>query len=202
MVDNPHSVTMRDEVLDAIVERLRERAGLKAFALEVEQLISDLRACEAQEWEPEFGGEDRLRVLMSEKLAAFRMRTPSMKSLDPLWRRRAQAYQRAACHFETAAKELRLIDRVADPNRKHWEPVIREVWMSRTFNGDTKPTPEGLAAHEQRLTGALITAVLGAREHRGMAVQLAYAAWAVPVQSLEDFRKKLDRLVARLRPHQ
>ncbi len=193
---------MRDELLDAIVERLRERAGLESLALEIEKLISALRACETEEWEPQAGGEDRLRELMSEKLAAFRMRDPSMKALDPVWRRRAEAYQRAERHFRSAAIDFEALDRVRNPDRAHWTSAIQEVWMSRTFNGDTPPTPKVLEAHERKLTGALITAVLGARKPRGMALQLAYAAWAVPGQSLEDFRKKLDRIVARLRPHQ
>jgi hypothetical protein len=84
MADNPHGVMMRGKVLDAILERVRGRAGLKALALEIEGLISALRESEAVEWEPELDGEDLPWVLMDEKVAAFSMRTPSMKSMDPL----------------------------------------------------------------------------------------------------------------------
>ena len=198
-----HSVTMRDKVLDAILERVRGRAGLKALALEIEGFISDLRKCEAVEWEPELGGKDRLWDLMDEKVAAFRMRTPSMKSLDPLWRARGFAYERAEVTFRAAATDFERHDGVTDPDRARWEPIIRQVWMSRDFSGDTRPTPpEVLAAHEPRLTAELITAVMGARTFRGMALQLAYAAWGTSAQNIEDFRKKLERIVARLSPHQ
>jgi hypothetical protein len=132
---NPHSVTMRDELLDAIVERLRERAGLGPLADEIEQHLRALRDCEKEEWEPEFGGLDRLRDLMSERIAGFRMHTPSLKPLDPLWRRRAFGYLAAEAHFRAASYEMETFDGVTSPNRAHWEPVIKTLWMGRQRSG-------------------------------------------------------------------
>jgi len=189
MATNPHSVTMRDELLDAIIERLRERAGLGTFADEIERLMQALRDCEKEEWEPEFGGEDRLRDLMSERLAGFRMRTPSMKPLDPLWRRRGFAYLASEAGFRAASYDLKALDGVATPNRTHWEPIIREQWTKRPFKQTDPPTD------------ALITETLKARTFRGMALRLAYHAWGTPAQDIEDFREKLERIVARLGPH-
>jgi hypothetical protein len=189
MSANPHSATMRDDLISAIIERLRARASPGNLADEIERLIQALRDCEKEEWEPEFGGEDRLRDLMGERIAAFRMREPSMKPIDPLWRGRAIAFLMAETAFRAESYDLEILDGVASPNRSHWEPIIKELWTKRPFKQPDNPTD------------ALITETLKARTFRGMALRLAYHAWGNPAQDIEDFREKLERIVARLGPH-
>jgi hypothetical protein len=188
MHDNPHSVTTRDDLLDAILERLQERADTETLAGQVEGLIRALRECEAEQWEPQAGGEDRLRVLMDERLAAFRFREPSMKAIDPVWRARAATYLAGEAGFREAHDEMKRAG-VASPGLAQWEPIIRRFWGKELFRQAGEPT------------SLLITETLKARTYRGMSLRLAYAAWGTPNQSLEDFREKIERIVARMRPH-
>jgi len=191
MSENPHSLAVREDLLDAIIEKGSERAGTRRFAKQIEQLVKAMRDSEAQGWSgqppgnPE-QGEDRLRVLMQEKLAAFRMREPSMKASDPVWRARASTYRTAGGSFKTTGEDLRAAG--LRLTRANWEPHIREAWGG-LFGQSTDPS------------GALINEVLKARRPQGMALQLAYAAWGNPHQSIEDFRRQIERIARQMGPH-
>jgi hypothetical protein len=187
MSENPHSLTLRDEALDAIVEKLRERADTQRLAHQVAELVRALRECEALslDADPEFG-QDRPRILLGERLAAFRMREPGMKSIDPIWRERVATYWEGEGRFKAAGEDM--VKWGEQRTRDAWAPHILQVW--RDVYRQVDPPPD-----------SLINEVVTARGYPGMSLRLAYKVWGSPNQDLEDFREKLQRIAARMGPN-
>lgn len=187
MQESPHSLSLREDLLNAIVEKLWERADMQHLAHQVEQLVRVLRESEAQgpSRHAEFG-EDHIRILMGERLAAFRMREPGMKTIDPIWRMRASSYLTGEGWLRQADEEME--EGPGRATRAAWAPIIVKIWNDLFDQAGSPPD-------------VLIDEVLKARSYRGMSLRLAHAAWGVQGQDVEDFREKLERIAARMGPN-